>query len=180
MRVCVYLVLLLVVCLLGGCSRDGETGLNPGDLPPAFSYPDLDGKTRSLEEFRGKVVLLNFWATWCEPCMTEMPGLERLYSRLKDKGLVVVAIGIDDKPPGMREAQRQMALDFPILVDENGSVKARYRLTGVPESFVLDRQGRINMILDPEDGQPVARVVGPRNWDTPAIYSQLSEILSRG
>jgi len=168
------------VLVLVSCTGGTGSTLNPGAPAPGFSLPLLGGAgaVRSNGDFAGKVVLLNFWASWCGPCIAELPALERLYARLKDQGLVVVAIGIDDQEEALAEFQRRYGLTFPILIDTTGVVKGRYRLNGVPESFVLDRSGNLLLVPDPEDGMPTMRIIGPREWDSPDSISRLTEVLA--
>lgn len=160
------------------CTRGNESGLNPGDTPPAIELPDLDGAIKKFSDFHGKVILLNFWATWCGPCVAELPALEQLYSRLKEKGFTVVAIGVDDEASALSVFKQRYGISFPILVDKSGATKSRFRVSGVPESFVLDREGKLLMIQDPDENMPVVRIIGPRDWDAPNMVSQIEALLS--
>ena len=172
------LVLLLTFFLLTSCTnRTGAPSFAPGDLAPDFSIPYLGGGTKKLSDYRGKVVLLNFRASWCGPCVAELPALERLQSKLKDRGFIVVSIGIDDDEDSLSTFAERFGLSFPVLVDRLGEVKGRYRLTGVPETFILDRDGRFVMVMDPADNSPVVRIIGPREWDTPNSVSRLAGLL---
>jgi peroxiredoxin len=172
-----YIAPLLMSAMLAACDRSGERGLNPGDLAPDFKLPNTTGSEQTLADFKDKVVLLNFWATWCEPCVSEMPAMQRLYLKLKDRGFAVVAIATDDTVDAIREFQKNYSLDFPILIDQKGTLKTRYKVTGVPESFLLDRQGRMVMVLDPETNQPSVRIVGPRDWDSPRLMAMIGQKL---
>jgi cytochrome c biogenesis protein CcmG, thiol:disulfide interchange protein DsbE len=126
-----------------------------GKVAPDFALPDLDDKTVKLSDFRGKVVFLNFWATWCKPCREEMPSMEVLYKNFENNGLVVLAVSIDrvttkkDIPPFVKG----MSLSFPVLVDSWGQTDKRYKLMGVPETYVIDQQGVLR-----------EKVIGPRDW----------------
>jgi peroxiredoxin len=115
------------------------------------------------------VVLLNIWATWCDPCRVEMPSIERLHERLGPKGLKVVAVSIDD--PGadgaIRDFARQLGLTFEILHDTSGAIKQAYQTTGVPETFVIGRDGVIRK-----------KVIAARDWSSPANVALVSELLS--
>lgn len=153
--------------------------MNPGDNAPSFELPDLKGNPRKLSEFRGSVVLLNFWASWCGPCVEELPALEQLYQKLKAKGFEIVAVGIDDDIAELEEFKRRFSLSFPVLADKSGILKNKYRVTGVPESFVLDRDGKLVMLADPSDNMPVVRIVGPRDWDDPNTVARMAELLDR-
>lgn len=167
---------IVIACALGacGCSRESERGLNPGDTPPEIRFKDLDGKVRSLEEFKGKVVLLNFWASWCAPCMAEMPELERSYQAHRGEGLEIVAVGINDTADNLAGVKKKFNLSFPILIDESGTSKKLYKLGGFPESFVLDRDGRLQLTQDPESGEATVRIIGPRMWSSPKMLSVLN------
>ncbi|RMG41789.1 MAG: TlpA family protein disulfide reductase [Candidatus Dadabacteria bacterium] len=172
-------LVLLLLLLQGGCTRKSHSGLAPGDVAPDFNVVPIDHQTEkvSLSDFRGKVVLLNFWASWCGPCISELPALERAYARLKSEGFVVVAVGIDDHVSSLKDFKERYGLTFPVLFDANGQASFRYGVRGVPETFFIDRQGKIALFNDPLQGVLTARVSGPREWDSPAVISRLRELL---
>jgi len=126
-----------------------------GKVAPDFVLADLNDKEIHLADFRGKVVFLNFWATWCKPCKEEMPSMEVLHKNFEKDGLVVLAVSIDrvtttkDIPPFIKS----MNLSFPVLVDSWGKTDMPYKRMGVPETFIIDQQGVIREI-----------VIGPRDW----------------
>ncbi|MBM4119507.1 MAG: TlpA disulfide reductase family protein [Nitrospira sp.] len=126
-----------------------------GKQAPDFALVDLNDKSVKLSDLRGKVVFLNFWATWCKPCKEEMPSMQVLYKSFEKDGLVVLAVSIDrvtttkDIPPFLKS----MNLTFPVLVDSWGRTDMPYKRTGVPETFIIDREGVIREI-----------VIGPRDW----------------
>jgi len=171
---------LLYSFLIAGCVSGNRSGLAPGEPPPEFTLKDLSGQKVSLSQFQGKVVLINFWASWCMPCLSELPSMERLYNRLKGEGFVILAIGVDDEWYKLKEFKSKYGLTFPVLVDEGNIVKRQYGLTGVPESFVVARNGRLLMIPDPDSNEPVVRIVGPRNWDSPTAEGRMRAILKEG
>jgi len=155
------LILLVGITILGGVfsivwmqSAKYEP-LVVGKPAPDFSLSDLNGKFYRLSDFRGKVVFLNFWATWCKPCREEMPSMEVLYKNFEKDGLVVLAVSIDrvtttkDIPPFVKG----MNLTFPVLIDSWGQTDKPYKRMGVPETFIIDQQGVIREI-----------VIGPRDW----------------
>jgi cytochrome c biogenesis protein CcmG, thiol:disulfide interchange protein DsbE len=136
-------------------------------LAPDFAVPDLSGQAVRLSGLRGKVVLLNLWTTWCPPCREEMPSMEKLYQRLRDRGFVLLAVSQDE---GGKEAVepfvRDLGLTFPVLVDPEHQVGDRYQVWGYPESFIIDREGRV-----------VERVIGPRDWTLPEQVAALERLL---
>jgi len=107
-----------------------------------FTLSDLQGKTWNLKDQRGKVVLLNFWATWCPPCRKEMPDLEALYSRFKDKGFVVLAIS-DEEAAKVRPFLAERNITYPVLLDPGRKVHEQLEIEGIPKSFVYDRDGKL-------------------------------------
>ncbi len=127
-------------------------------VAPIFHAVDPDrGDSVTLDKYRGEVVLLNIWATWCEPCREEMPSMQRLQDSLAGSGLKIVAISIDEADPSVVRAFREeMGLNFEILHDRTRAIERVYQTTGVPESFVLNRQGTI-----------MKKVIGAHPWDSP-------------
>lgn len=142
-----------------------------GAPAPAFDLPRLapaeDGSERlSLDAVRGRVVLLNFWASWCEPCEAEMPSMERLYRSLAGEEFELVAISVDDDRSEVEEFQARYGLSFPILLDPDKAVSQRYQTFRYPESFLIGRDGRV-----------VARYIGPRDWDASEYPARIRRLL---
>ena len=106
-----------------------------------FQLLDLNGNTQSLESYRCKVVLLNFWATWCKPCTTEMPAMQSTYDRLREKGFVVLAINELEDDAKVREHIRQYGHTFPVLMDRDNKVANQFGVYGLPVSFFIDERG---------------------------------------
>jgi peroxiredoxin len=127
---------------------------------PPFALATLDGHMVDSANFRGKVVLVNFWATWCGPCKDEMPALQRLRRSLSDRGFEVLAVTTDREHRAIRQFAGALNLEFPILLDETKDVSAAFGVRGLPTTAVIDRNGRW-----------VGRAVGPREWDSPAMVS---------
>lgn len=121
----------------------GHVGTAVGDAPPPFALPDLAGQSVSLADFQGKVVVLDLWATWCPPCRQEIPFLVGLYEEFKDKGLVVVGVGLDQGGANvLKPFAESNRVSYPILVG-NPDVQKLYGVTGIPATFVIGRDGRI-------------------------------------
>jgi len=139
-------------------------------LAPDFAVPDLSGQAVRLSALRGKVVLLNLWTTWCPPCREEMPSMERLYERLRDRDFQLLAVSQDED--GKRVVEpfvKEMRLSFPVLVDPDHQVGDRYGVWGYPETFVIDRTGHV-----------VERVIGPRDWASPEEVASLEALIAAG
>jgi peroxiredoxin len=162
----------VVAAAFGYAHLAGKKGyaLKPGTEAPAFRLPTLAGGEVDLASQRGKVVVLNFWATWCPPCVEEMPSLERLHRALGPEGLAVVTVSADEDEAALRAFVTRRGLTLPVLADPGGRVAAgAFRTTGYPETFLLDREGRI-----------VRHVVGPTEWDSPQMLAELRRLLGGG
>jgi len=141
--------------------------LGRGSQAPDFSLPRLsDGSRVTLSGLRGKVVLVNFWATWCKPCEDEMPAMQRLYGVLQGEDFELLAISTDDHVEPVSEFRERLSLSFPILLDPDHRVAKLYQTYRFPESFLVDR-----------DGQVVERYVGPRDWNAAAYLERLRRLL---
>lgn len=167
------------VVMLSACTRQEQVGLGPGMHAPQIYLHTLDGAPFSLQDAVGKVVLLNFWATWCAPCIEELPELEKVQQLFSGQPFTVLSIGVDDSLERFINTRREFGLTFPILFDAGSTTRGPYKLAGLPESFVLDRQGKIAMILDPERQEPVTRIIGPRDWSTEPFLSQFRALISQ-
>jgi peroxiredoxin len=108
-----------------------------------FRLTDLAGKEQSLSQYRGKIVLLNFWATWCKPCTTEMPAMQTTYDKLRDKGFVVLAINELEDDARVREHIKQYGHTFPVLMDHDNKVANQFGVVGLPVSLFIDQDGRV-------------------------------------
>jgi peroxiredoxin len=114
-----------------------------GEPAPGFSLVGLDGNVVSLEQFKGKVVFLDFWAPWCVPCRDELPELDKLYKKYKQDGFEVIGISVENSDPGIRNFLRKVAVTFPVLVDKQGKADQAYGFTGLPAGFLISREGVI-------------------------------------
>ena len=169
---------LLLVGALGGATLCGRPGPASDAVPafdvirgaptPAaeFTIRDLDGRSVSLQEFRGRVVLLNFWATWCAPCREEIPAMQTLARDLGPQGLVVLAVNYEEDAETVQAFVRDTALGLPVLLDRDGAVARRYRVAGLPTSFFIDRRGAV-----------VGSVIGFRDWAAPPAQAYVRGVL---
>ena len=161
------IVALSLMMVLGTAASATAQTLDIGQPAPELALTDLAGNTHRLSEYRGKAVLLNFWATWCLPCRTEMPSMEHAYHALKEKGLVVLAVNLDAGSRGpVDDFVKELALTFPILLDSPGTSTRTYRVFGLPTSFLIGRNGRI-----------AGRDVGARDWDRGEARKKLEALL---
>lgn len=141
--------------------------LKSGHPAPDFTFPGLDGKMVSLADYKGHVVLVNIWATWCPPCVDEMPSMEKLYQALKDENFEILAVSIDALGAKVvAPFMNTYSLSFPALIDPDGTIKTLYQTTGVPESFIINKQGIL-----------VEKIIGPRDWATPAVVDFFRDLL---
>ena len=140
---------------------------------PELKAQDLGGAPRSLANYRGKVVLLNFWATWCPPCQREMPSLERLRVKMAGRPLEIVAISSAETPGDVNAYLSKMKLGFPVLLDTDSSNTRRWKVFALPTTFVLDAEGRVRQVL-----------TGPAEWDEgealAVVESMLAELPAPG
>lgn len=145
------------------------TRIEPGTRAPDYAVLNVtSGDSVTVRDYRGRVVLLNLWATWCPPCEQEMPSMERLYQEMGPQGLEVVAISIDQlTPDAVRQWAEERELSFTVLHDRTGRIQQVYQTTGMPESFVVDREGVI-----------VKKVIGATEWDHPAQKALFRRLLA--
>lgn len=129
-------------------------------LADDFAAPTPDAGTFRLRDHHGKVVLINFWATWCPPCLAEMPAMERLWQQYRDSGFVMVAVSVDTDPAKVKPFVAEHKLTFPVVLDPRMEVAARYGVRALPSSFLVDRAGNL-----------AGLAIGPRAWDNDASYS---------
>lgn len=146
------------------------TEIKPPKSAPDFKLKDLDGKPYQLKDFRGRVLLLNFWATWCPPCRREMPSMERLQQHFKDRPFSVVAINQQEDADRVFEFTGALrpSPSFPILLDADTKVATAYGVKGLPVSFLLDSQGRITH-----------RAIGGREFDHPEVIARIEALLEQ-
>ena len=135
---------------------------------PDFTLEDMDGKSYTLSSLRGKVVMINFWATWCPPCREEIPSMETVYLALRDKGFIVLAINQWETPDHVFSYMGQLDVypTFPILFDGDSKVSDSYGVKGLPTTMLIDKRGRV-----------VYRAVGGRNFNHPEVRALIQQLL---
>lgn len=131
-------------------------------VAPSFSLPDIDGAARTLAEFRGRVLVANFWATWCPPCRAEIPSMQRAWLALEAQGAQMLALHVGGNPDEIWAFLAEFGVTFPVLIDVSGSVSRDWQTIGLPTTYVVDGEGRM-----------VYRAIGERAWDDPVILGQI-------
>ena len=138
-------------------------------IAPGFELPSLSGGKINIKDYRGKVVFINFWATWCATCKVEMPSMQKVYEQFKDQGMEMLTISVDKDPSLIQPFMDEYKLTFPVLLDPESEVaKKTYKTTGVPETFIVGKHGII-----------VHKAIGPRDWATDDAMAAFSELLGR-
>jgi peroxiredoxin len=158
----------LAIATLVAAAADAAGTLAPwkGGATPALAARDLDGNTLRLDAFRGRTVLVNFWATWCAPCVQEMPSLQRLRDRLAAQGFEVLAVNYQENPARIRPFLDRLGLTFPVVRDHDGSLAADWGARVFPSSFIVGPDGRIALA-----------VVGEVDWDDPGVIARVRGVI---
>jgi peroxiredoxin len=160
---------LSVLVLISPPALAGDTAPVVGKPAPHFELPDLSGKTVRLTDFKGRAVLLNFWATWCGPCTAEMPSLNALAATFKDKGLVVLAVSVDSSTKPVRNFLKKPDATLTVLMDSDKEVFFDlYAVMGLPTSFLIDGNGVI-----------VEKFIGERDWNAAEIRNSIADIVRK-
>jgi len=172
-----FVLMVSMLFLLVWFETNREVPLKPGEfrhkesprlmhLAPNFSLPDMAGQKVELKDYRGKVVFLNFWATWCLTCEEEMPSMERLYQKFKGKPFEMLTVSIDkDGKNVVADYLEKFGLTFPALLDPKSKIGKLYRTTGVPETFIINKEGYITH-----------KAIGPRKWDTEESFKAFERL----
>jgi cytochrome c biogenesis protein CcmG/thiol:disulfide interchange protein DsbE len=166
-------IVAVLLLSLGTCAYMMRNELFPvevGSRAPSFRARTVDGtsQVRTLDDYKGKVVVLNVWATWCRPCIVEMPSFERLHRQVADTNLKIVAISIDDVvgADSVRNFARNLGVTFEILLDSTHAIDREYQITGYPETFVIARDGTIRK-----------KWIGPADWSSPSTVALVRDLL---
>lgn len=145
----------------------GVLQISPDSDPLKIRLSDPDGRPVSLSEFRGKIVFINFWTTWCLACVIEMPSMEKLHQKFKDKDFVMVAINLQESAARVKQFYKQYQLTFTTLLDITGDVGAALGINAIPTTLILDKNGRI-----------IGKALGPREWESKesiALFEYLTD-----
>ena len=137
----------------------------PGGATPPLSLRDLDGKEHKLEDYKGKIVVLNFWATWCDPCREEMPAMQRLQEKLAGK-LAVLAVDYGEGPPRIKDFLKKVPVRFTVLLDRDTSAATAWKVKVLPTTLVIDPDQKVRYVA-----------VGDVGWDTQAVEEQMRKLL---
>ncbi len=156
------LSLLSIAVLLYAFATPSLTEVPGRPKAPDFALRDLEGRVHRLSDYRGKVVVVNFWATWCPPCRKEMPSLERAWRALRGEGVVVLAVDVAEDENAVFAFVAERDLTLPVLLDEQGDTIARWSAKGLPTTYIVDPEGRI-----------AYQAVGPREWDEAPILKAI-------
>jgi peroxiredoxin len=140
------LVRLLGAVLLALPAFAAHATVTPSNGAPDFTLPTLGGPNVRLQEQRGQVVMINFWASWCGPCRDEMPQLARLYEKYRASGFTVLAVNIDEDPKKAAGLAQQLGMRFPVLLDSGKQVSRLYDLSAMPSTVLVDRDGRVRYV----------------------------------
>lgn len=172
-------ILLLIVVMLGIFvllqgkdslfNLSNQPRIKTGLPAPDFTFPGLDGKMVSLSDYKGKVVLLNIWATWCPPCVEEMPSMQRLNKELGGEDFKILAVSIDGSgADAVAPFMKKYRLGFPALLNPDGTVQTLYATTGIPESFIIDKEGIL-----------VQKVIGAKDWAAPETIRFIRDLIRK-
>jgi peroxiredoxin len=164
------LVLCISFFIIGYIAKDrrGEKKvITSGDRAPEFRLPSLDGRVVSFSDLKSKVVMIHFWATWCPPCVEEMPTLDGLYDALRGSGFELIAVSVDEAGTDVVTAfMKKNRLNVPVLMDPDKTISGLYGTFRFPESYIVDRNGIIRY-----------KAIGPRDWGNPANRKIVQDIL---
>ncbi len=168
----IVLILLFSLPVYGeGDSLFFKVGIQPikdKRKAPDFSLEALNGERIQLKALKGKIIFLNFWATWCRPCKEEMPSIEALWQQSKEKDFIFLTICVDYAgAKGVREFIGKYGYRFPVLLDPAGKSLDLFEINRIPATLMIDKHGRM-----------VGRVIGPRDWSSPEVVSLLDQMLS--
>jgi peroxiredoxin len=160
-------VLFISILLLSAIAYSYTDGTALAEMPtnipaPDFTLQDIDGNTHRLSDYRGKVVVINFWATWCPPCREEMPAMQRAWEIIQKEDMVMLGINLGEDEDTIFAFTANYPVEFPLLMDEDSSATREWPVAGLPTTYIVD-----------PDGNVAFRAVGGRAWDAPEILDRL-------
>ncbi|MBD3669728.1 MAG: TlpA family protein disulfide reductase [Gammaproteobacteria bacterium] len=160
-------LMLCSAALFNANAADNQTlpALDKPFMAPEFTTMSESGKSHSLSDYRGKLVILNFWASWCPPCRYEMPSMERLWQQVQGKPVVILAVNVGEDADTIFEFTGHYPVSFPLLLDQDGSIIDSYPVRGLPTTFIISPEGRVTH-----------RIIGSREWDEAQLIGQLLEL----
>ena len=165
----IFLAAALLLAPASAFAAGGELKPWSGGAAPPLALRDLLGREHKLADYRGKVVVINFWATWCEPCREEMPSMQRLQDKLAGKPFAILAVDYGEGAPRIKDFLQKVPVRFPLLLDRDTSVAAAWKVKVLPTTLVLDPQHRIRY-----------SVVGDLEWDSPKVEDAIRKLLPPG
>jgi peroxiredoxin len=163
--------LALVCALLLATPAQAVPALTPADgsAAPPLALQDLQGTAHILSDYRGSVVLINFWATWCEPCRHEMPSIQRLREKFTGKPFVVLAVNLDEPEARVRQFLKQTGLQLPVLLDRDKKVAREWGVRLLPVTYIIGRDGRVRY-----------RLVGDLDWSSETVVGVIAQLIAGG
>jgi len=169
----IFLPLSLNVQAYGGeddlFSKIGMIPIKGDKKAPDFSLQDLNGKKFGLNQFKGKVIFINFWATWCGPCKEEMPSMEVLHQQFKEKKFILLAVSVDYGDQKLvKEFINRYQYTFPVLIDPKCNTLDLFQVKGIPATFLIDKKGRM-----------IGKAIGPRDWKSPEVASLINLLIQK-
>jgi cytochrome c biogenesis protein CcmG/thiol:disulfide interchange protein DsbE len=163
------LFLFTVLFVAGYVVKERQIGkkiITSGDQAAEFRLQALEGRSVKLSDLRGKVVMVHFWATWCPPCVEELPTIDTLYRTIADKDFQLLAVSVDDAAPEVVAFLKKHGLNLPVLMDPGRKTAGRYGTYKFPETYIVDRQGMVRV-----------KVIGPRDWSRPENIQIVRDLL---
>jgi peroxiredoxin len=165
-------LLLFVLLILNGLAAAGPIKnlqeMKEREKAPAFALANLDGKKVQLSDFRGRIVFLNFWASWCAPCREEMPGMEKLFRDLKGQDFVILGVNVKENREKAQKFAQELKITFPLLLDPQGEVGLLYGAWGLPTTYIIGKKGEV-----------IARAFGPAVWDSKESYEYFRSLFQK-
>jgi peroxiredoxin len=146
-------------------AAQGLTAVPARPLAPAFELRDPEGNIHRMSDYRGRVAIVNFWATWCPPCRAEMPSMQRAWEQIEAEGILMIGINVGEDLETVNGFTEEYPVTFPLLLDEDAKVTGEWPVRGMPTTFVVDSGGRI-----------VYRAIGEREWDDPDLLDAVRNL----